>query len=66
MSEVVRIKVHVGTGFAGCSHEDVWEVDREWWDSLTDVQRERAIDDFAIEFRNNVIETSVWVIEEDD
>ena len=64
MSEVVRIKIVVHTGFAACKHEDIWEVDKEWWDSLTVAQQERALDDYAAEFRNNVIDVSVWVMEE--
>lgn len=66
MSDIVRIKVVVQTGFVGAVHEDVWEVNKEWWDSLTEVQQELALDDYAAEFRNNVIEVGVWVMEEDE
>lgn len=66
MSEVVRIKVVVSTGYATCSHEDIWEVEKSWWDSLSEEEQERQMDEYAIDFRNNVIELSAWVMEDED
>lgn len=64
MSEIVRIKVVVSTGFATCRHEDIYEIEKEYWDSLTPEQQEQELDDYATELRNNVIEVSAWVMDE--
>lgn len=64
MSEVVRIKVVVNTGFATCKHEDIWEVDKEWWDSLSPEEQEKEMDEYAMDFTHNVIEVAAWVVEE--
>lgn len=66
MSDVVRIKLYVGTGFASCDHEDTIEVDKEYWNEMSQEEQEKFLDDTIIDFRNNVIECSAWVIEEDE
>jgi len=64
MSDMIKIKVHIGTGFAGCTHDDVYEYPRESWEAMTEREREDLLDEFAIEFRNERIECSSWVIDE--
>lgn len=64
MSEVVKIKVYVGTGYASCDHSYIEDVCKEEWDRMTEADREDFLDQLAIDFRNNVIECSAWVIEE--
>ena len=66
MSDVVKIQLYVGTGFANCHHKDVVEVPREEWDSLSEEQRNEMLDEMAVEFRNNYIDCSAWVIDEED
>lgn len=66
MSEVVRIKVVVNTGFATCKHEDIWEVDKGWWDSLSPEEQEKEMNECAMDFMHNVIEVAAWVVEEDE
>lgn len=66
MSDVVRIKVYVGTGFASANHEDVVEVYREWWESLSEEQKEKELDDMALEYLWDRVDCSAWVIEEDE
>ena len=65
MSSVVRIRLHVGSGYAGADHEDVVEIDKEEWESMSEEQQNSLMDDLVIDFRNNVIECSAWVIEEE-
>lgn len=65
MSDTVRIKIHVGTGFAGASHEDIYELSREEWEEMSTQQQEELLDELAIEFRNNVIDCGAWVMEEE-
>ncbi len=66
MNDVVRIKIHVGTGFAGASHEDVYEIPREEWEEMSPQQQEELLDELAIELRDNVIDCGAWVMEDDE
>ena len=66
MSDTIRIKVHVGTGFAGANHEDIYEVEREWWESLTKEQQEKELDQMAVDYLNNCVECNAWVMEDDE
>lgn len=34
--ELIKIKMYVDTGFAGCKHEDSIEIDKGYWDSLSE------------------------------
>lgn len=65
MSSVVRVRLHVSSGYAGANHEDVVEIDKEEWESMSEEQQNSLMDDLVIDFRNNVIECSAWVIEEE-
>lgn len=64
MSDMVKIKVYVGTGYPTASHEDVWEVEREWWESLSVKEQEEELDRMAQEYLWNCIECSAWVMED--
>lgn len=64
MSDMIKIRLHVGTGFAGCSHDDYEEVSRELWNAMTDTEREYHLAEAANDFLANRIEWSAWV--EDD
>lgn len=66
MSDIVRIKLHVGTGFASCAHEDTIEVDKEYWNEMSEEEQEKFMDEAAVDFRNNVIECSAWVLDEEN
>ena len=66
MSDTVKIKMHVGTGFAGADHEDEHEVEREWWESLSEKQRDKFLDEIALDFLYNHVECSAWVVEDED
>lgn len=66
MSDVVRIKLYVGTGFANCQHEDIFEIESEVWENMTEDERDKLLDELAVDFRNDVIDCSAWVIEEDE
>lgn len=66
MNDVVRIKLHISTGFAGCDHTDVLEIDRAEWEALTPEQQQARLDEEIIEFRGDKIECAAWVMEEDE
>lgn len=66
MSDIVRIKIHVGTGFAGASQSDIYEIPREEWEGMSVEEQEELLEELAIEFRNNVIDCSAWVMEDDE
>ena len=64
MSDMVRIKLHVGTGFAGCNHSDYEEIPRKEWESMTEQDKEDYLSQAANDYLSNCIEWSAWV--EDD
>lgn len=64
MSDTVKIKLYVGTGFAGAKHEDIYEHPRDEWEAMTDKEREEMLDELAVEYRNERIECAAWVIDE--
>lgn len=66
MSDIVKIKVRVGAGFANCKHEDIVKVDRAVWEAMSSKEQEGLLDEFATEFRNNVIKCGAWVVEGED
>lgn len=63
MSDTVRIKITVDTGFANASHTDYEEVDREEWDSMTKEEQEEYLDQAAIDLRDNHIDCNAYVVE---
>ena len=66
MSDMIKIRLYVGTGFAGANHEDVYEVEREGWESLTEEQKEKELDQMAQDYLWNCIECAAWVVEDDE
>lgn len=66
MGDIVRIKLYVGTGFAACQHEDIFEIESEVWENMTEDERDKLLDELAVDFRNNVIDCSAWVLEENE
>ncbi|TWC17116.1 hypothetical protein FBY06_11836 [Pseudomonas sp. SJZ085] len=66
MSDKIKIKLFVGTGFAGCAHRDEEFVDRAEWEAMSEQQREQYLDDAATDYLHNCVEYSAWVEEEDD
>ena len=66
MTDTIKIKLYVGTGFANCKHEDIFEINREQWEGMSADEQENLMDELAVDFRDNVIECSAWVVEEGD
>jgi hypothetical protein len=66
MSDMIKIRLYVGTGFATANHQDVCEVERTWWESLTEKEQEKELDRMALEFLWNCVECSAWVLEDEE
>lgn len=66
MNDVVRIKLYVDTGFYGAKHEDVYEHPRSEWNEMTQQEREELLEELAVEFRNERVDCSAWVMEDDE
>lgn len=66
MSDMIKIRLYVGTGFAGCNHEDIWAVERDWWEALSEDQKEKELDQMGMEFAFNYIEVSASVMSGDE
>lgn len=48
----MEIKVSVSTGYAGCSVEETFSIDREEWEEMSDGER----DDMCLDFVFKMIE----------
>ena len=58
-----RIKMHIGTGYAGADHVDFIHVPDEW-DEMTEKERQSYLDEVAKDFLGNNIEYSAWVVDD--
>jgi nitrogen regulatory protein PII-like uncharacterized protein len=63
MSDTVKIKITVETGFAGATHTDYDEVDREDWDAMTKDEQEEYLDQAATDLRDNYVSCNAYVME---
>jgi hypothetical protein len=66
MGNQVKIKLYVGTGFAGQAHEDEELIDRVEWEAMTEPQQEQYLEQAASDYLHNTVEYSAWVEDEDD
>lgn len=61
MSDQIRIKVLVETGFAGGNHEDEIFMDRTEWEAKSEEERNEFLNESAIDLRDNYVGCSAWV-----
>jgi hypothetical protein len=59
----VKIKLYIGTGYAGCDHTDYEYVDRSEWETMTEKERDAYLDEAANTHLQNNIEYSAYVVE---
>lgn len=64
MSDVIKIKMFVNTGFAGCTHNDVLEVDRTEWEAMNEKEQAEFLEQCASDFMSNYIEFGAYVDDE--
>lgn len=60
MSDKIRIKMYVHTGYPTASHEDYEEVDRAEWEAMTDKERDDYLGDAAQTYMENCIEYGAY------
>lgn len=65
MSAVVKIKIEVHTGFAGCTHVDYHEIDRTEWDEMSECERDEYLNDLAVAEMGNRVESCAYVVEDE-
>lgn len=65
MSEYVKIRLYINTGFVGAKYEDYQEVERNYWEALTPQQQENFMNEMALEFMHNLIECGAYVVEDE-
>lgn len=65
MSEKIKVKMYVHTGFANCKHEDEFEIDRDEWEEMDEKEREKYLDDVAQDYLGNCIDYGAYA-EEDE
>ncbi len=61
----MRIKLKVSTGWANGDHIDYVELP-ENWDSFTEGEKQKFIDDSSVEFLHECCECSGWLVEDDE
>ena len=64
MSDVVKVLLVLNKGLTEDSYDDVWEVDRQWWEGLSEFQKEKELSLMAMEFAISFVDVSATVIEE--
>lgn len=60
-----KIKVYVNTGFAGCTHKDIWDYDDDEWNDLTEEEKQQELNQYAMDFMNTLIECGAHVVEDE-
>ncbi|HHK0021534.1 TPA: hypothetical protein ACQQGR_004925 [Pseudomonas aeruginosa] len=64
MSDFIKIRLFVNTGFAGATHEDIHEVDREEWEEMNEKERDDFLEECAKDFMSNCIDYGAYVVED--
>lgn len=64
MSDTVRLRIVVDTGFIGASHDSYIEFGRAEWEGMSKAERERVMDEACQDAISNCIET--WWETSDD
>lgn len=64
MRETLKIKLFIGTGFVGADHKGEEEVDKQFWQGLTEKQQDEYLEEAARDFLNNHIEYTAYIEEE--
>ncbi|EPB8981591.1 DUF7167 family protein [Pseudomonas aeruginosa] len=64
MSDFIKIKLFVDTGFVGGTHEYIHEVDREEWEEMNEKERDDFLEQGAKDFMSNCIDYGAYVIED--
>ncbi|WP_447404525.1 DUF7167 family protein [Pseudomonas aeruginosa] len=59
--ELIKIKMYVDTGFAGCKHEDSIEIDKGYWESLSEEGKDEYLEELAQDFLGNHIDFGAYV-----
>lgn len=64
--EMIKIKVYVDTGFAGCEHVDYIEIPKTEWYAMSTVDQDRLLDDAAKELLGNNIDYGAYVVTDEE
>lgn len=60
----VKIQVYCNTGFSGCDHNEIIEIDRAEWDSMSQYEQDKYLDEMAETNMINHIEYGAYVLED--
>lgn len=60
----MKIKLYVNTGFANCNHKDELEVPDEEWNAMSVEEREKFLDEAALDFMGSVIDFGALPVED--
>ena len=60
---MIRIHMGIDTGFASATHKDYVEYEEDYWNCLTEEQKEKVMDQDCQDFIQNRIEAYVSKVE---
>lgn len=63
MRDTIKVELVVHTGFAGCTHRAVIDIDSEFWESLTPAAQADHLDGLAVDYREELVACSARVLE---
>lgn len=66
MKDYVKIRLYVGTGFHGAEHEGYDEYPRDEWEAMSEDEREKVLNELAVEYLHERCECSAWVMEDEE
>lgn len=64
MSDQVRIKVLVETGYTGGDHEDEILIDLSEWEAMSEQDQNEFLNESALDLRDNYVSCSAWVVKD--
>lgn len=64
--KTIKIKVFCHTGYAGCNHDYIEEIEEEEWNRKSAKQKEKFLDELARDNMGNSIDFGAYVIDESE
>lgn len=63
MTDKIRIKLYVNTGYPIGSHSLYEEIEREDWEGMSSIEQEAYLDQAAVDFMQKHIEFGAYVVD---
>jgi hypothetical protein len=68
--EYGKYKFHIGTGYAGATHEEEWDITKDWtgeeWEAMSEKEQEAALQSYLDDFVSDRIDCRFEFVEGSD